>query len=228
MTCDQILKKLRSLADPEVVAGMARFGINARNAYGISVPELRRIAKEAGEDRVLAQELWASGIHEARILASMIDDPNQVTEAQMERWVREFDSWDVCDGCCSSLFDKTKFAYQKAVEWSERDSEFIKRAGFVLMATLAVHDKQAKDTNFVQFLPIIQRESPDGRNFVKKAVNWALRQIGKRNSRLNQMAISEAARIQGIDSKPAKWIASDALRELTSAAVQARLRRRKA
>ena len=127
-----------------------------------------------------------------------------------------------------ALFDKTKFAYQKAVEWSERDSEFIKRAGFVLMATLAVHDKQAKDTNFVQFLPIIQRESPDGRNVVKKAINWALRQIGKRNSRLNRMAINSAVRIHAIDSKSAKWIASDALRELTSAAVQARLRKRKA
>ena len=225
MTCDQILRKLRSLADPDVVTGMARFGIKAPSAYGISVPELRRIAKEAGEDRLLAQELWASGIHEARILASMIDDPDQVTESQMERWVKDFDAWDVCDGCCSNLFDKTKFAYQKAIEWSERDGEFIKRSGFVLMATLAVHDKQATDTPFIQFLPVIQREASDGRNFVKKAVNWALRQIGKRNPCLNQMAINTAVRIQGIHSKSAKWIASDALRELTSAAVQARLRK---
>jgi 3-methyladenine DNA glycosylase AlkD len=225
MTCDQILKKLSSQADPESVAALARFGIKARKAYGVSIPVLRRIARKAGRDRLLAEQLWATAIHEARILSSMIDDPLQVTEAQMERWVGDFDSWDICDACCSNLFDKTVFAYQKAIDWSKRDSELVKRAGFVLMATLAVHDKRAKDASFVPFLRIVHREATDVRNFVKKGVNWALRQIGKRNSRLNKMAIKEAKKIQGIDSRSAKWIASDALRELTSAAVQARLRK---
>ena len=175
----------------------------------------------------LAQELWASGIHEARILACMIDDPEMVNEEQIERWVKDFDSWDVCDQCCSNLFDKTEFAYQKAVEWSKRNEEFVKRAGFVLMACLAVHDKKAKDKEFLRFLPIIKRESADNRNFVKKAVNWALRQIGKRNLNLNREAIEAAAEIQKMDSRSAKWIASDAIRELTSEAVQERLRGQK-
>ena len=223
MQYDDILKKLKSLSDPKAVEGMARFGINPENTFGVSIPNLRKMAKETGRDRALAQQLWASGIHETRILASMIDDSEMVTEEQMERWVKDFDSWDVCDQCCMNLFEKTKFAYQKAVEWSSNDKEFIKRTGFALMARLAVSDKKADDKQFEPFLPIIKRESTDNRNFVKKAVNWALRQIGKRNLNLNGKAVETAKEIQEIDSKSAKWIASDALRELTSQAVLERL-----
>jgi len=223
MRCEEVLKRLKSLANPENVAGMARFGINPENTLGISVPTLRKMAREIGKNHALAQELWASGVHEARSLAALIDDPRQVTEDQMERWVADFDSWDVCDQCCGNLFDKTRFAYRKAVEWAARDDEFVKRAGFALMAWLAVHDKRAPDEAFLQFLPMIKRESGDARNFVKKAVNWALRQIGKRNAALNAEAIRTAEEIQSMGSKPGRWIASDALRELTSDKVRERL-----
>ena len=221
-----ILKRLKSLSNPDAVMGMARFGINPENTYGISIPDLRKMAKEIGRDHPLAQELWSSGIHEARILAGMIDDPKMVTEKQMESWVKDFDSWDVCDQCCMNLFEETKSAYQKCVEWSSREEEFVKRAGFVLMARLAVSDKSAKDEMFLKFLPVIEREAIDNRNFVKKAVNWALRQIGKRNIQLNKMAIRTAKEIQKMDSKSAKWVASDAIRELTSKEVQERLQRK--
>jgi 3-methyladenine DNA glycosylase AlkD len=225
MDCNEILRQLKWLSNPDAVAGMARFGINPKNTYGVSIPNLRKLAKEIGKDHLLAQQLWtSSSIHEARILASMIDVPEEVTEKQMEKWVKNFDSWDVCDQCCSNLFDKTKFAHKKALEWSKRREEFVKRAGFVLMATLSVHDKEADNHKFLRFLPIIKREAIDERNFVKKAVNWALRQIGKRNSALNKIAIQTAKQIQKIDSKSAKWIASDALRELASEAVKKKLR----
>ncbi len=220
---DKILSRLKSMSNQENVAGMARFGINPKNTYGISIPDLRRIAKELGRNHVLALQLWRSGIHEARILASMIDDPQKVTSPQMERWVGDFDSWDVCDQCCSNLFDKTALASRKAVEWSSRKEEFVKRAAFALMAALAAHDKTADDAQFKRFLKIISVQSNDERNFVKKAVNWALRQIGKRNSDLNKAAIATANKIQQHPSKAARWIASDALRELTSQAVQQRL-----
>jgi len=223
MQYNDILKKLKALSNPKAVEGMARFGINPENTYGVSIPDLRKIAKEAGKDHALAQKLWASGIHEARILASMIDEPTAVSEEQMERWVKDFDSWDVCDQCCMNLFEKTKFAYQKCAEWSSNKQEFVKRAGFALMARLAVSDKKARDEQFVNFFPIIKRESVDNRNFVKKGVNWALRQIGKRNRNLNKMAIRTAKEIQEIDSKSSKWIASDALRELTDKKIQKRL-----
>ena len=223
MQLEDILRRLESLADPKAVEGMARFGINPKNTYGVSIPNLRAMAKKIGRDHLLAQQLWSSGIHEARILAGMVDAPEMVTEEQMEQWVKDFDSWDVCDQCCSNLFDKTKFAHQKAVEWSRRREEFVKRAGFVLMAALTVHDEKATDKEFLKFLPIIKRESTDDRNFVKKAVNWALRQIGKRNAALNRAAIKTTKEIQKIESESAKWIASDALRELASEAVQKRL-----
>ncbi len=224
MQYNDILKKLKALSNPKAVEGMARFGINPENTYGVSIPNLRKIAKEARKDHTLAQKLWASGIHEARILASMIDEPTAVSEEQMERWVKDFDSWDVCDQCCMNLFEKTEFAYQKCVEWSSNKQEFVKRAGFALMARLAVSDKKAIDEQFVIFFPIIKRESVDNRNFVKKGVNWALRQIGKRNRNLNKMAIRTAKEIQEVDSKSSKWIASDALRELTDEKIQKRLR----
>jgi 3-methyladenine DNA glycosylase AlkD len=223
----EILRKLGSLGNAEAVKGMALFGIKSARVYGVSAPDLRRIAKETGKDHTVAQSVWASGIYEARIVACMIDDPGKVSEKQLERWVRDFDSWAVCDGCCSTLFDKTEFAYRKAAEWSGRREEYVKRAGFVLMATLAVHDKEAGDEKFLEFLPIIKREAVDERNYVKKAVNWALRQIGKRNLNLNKSAVKTAEDIHKVDSRAAKWISSDALRELTSAAVQERLRLRK-
>jgi len=224
MQCNDVLEKLKTLSDPKAVEGMARFGINPENTYGVSIPNLRRMAKEVGVDHALAQQLWVSGIHDARILASMIDAPKIVTEEQMEHWVKDFDSWDVCDECCMNLFVKTRFAYQKASEWSSNDKEFIKRAAFVLMACLAVSDKKAVDIKFEPFFLLIKREAGDNRNFVKKAVNWALRQIGKRNLNLNKRAIEIAKEIQRMDSRSARWIASDAIRELTSQAVQERLR----
>ncbi len=223
MNYSDVLNRLRALSNPDAVAGMARFGINPEDSLGVSIPNLRKMANEIGRNHRLAQELWSSRIHEARILAAMVDDPEMVTERQMEEWVRDFDSWDVCDQCCSNLFDKTRLAHRKAIEWSSRKEEFVKRAGFVLMAALAVHDKMADDTKFERFLPIIRRESSDDRNFVKKAVNWALRQIGKRNRHLNRLAIGMAKKIRAIDSKAARWIATDALRELTNAKVRRKL-----
>jgi len=226
MQYEEILKRLNSLANPENVAGMTRFGINPKGTLGISLYTLRPMAKEIGKDHKLARQLWKSGIHEARILAGMVDEPEKVTEKQMESWVRDIDSWDVCDQVCSNLFDKTSFAYDKAVEWSSRKEEFVKRSGFVLMACLAVHDKKADNEVFESFFPIIKREAHDERNFVKKAVNWALRQIGKRNLALNRKAVKAAKEIQKMDSKSARWIASDALRELTGEKVQKRLKKK--
>lgn len=223
----QLLKQLQALSNPKNVEGMARFGINPQKALGIAIPDLRRIAKTNGKNHLLAQELWATAIHEARILATMMDTPAEVTEEQMERWVVDFDSWDVCDQCCGNLFDRTPFAYRKALEWSRRKEEFVRRAGFVLMASLAVHDKGANDKQFEKFLPAIRRASNDERNFVKKAVNWALRQIGKRNLYLNEQARATARELQNQDSRAAQWVAAGALRELESAAVQKKLRSKK-
>lgn len=223
MQAAEVLKQLESMANPAAVAGMAKFAVGGQHTLGISIPPLRQMAKTIGQDHALAQELWASGIHEARILAAFIDNPQQVSEAQLEAWVKDFDSWDVCDQCCISLFRQTPFAYQKVDEWSSREEEFVKRAAFALLAILAVHDKKAGDERFIGFLPLIQRAATDERNFVKKAVNWALRQIGKRNRHLNRAAIQAAQELQQLESKSARWIAADALRELTSEKVQQKL-----
>jgi len=225
MKVEEILNDLKTMANTKVVASMAKFGINSYNALGISIPQLRKIAKKIGKDHLLAQALWDSGIHEARILASFIDDPQLVTEQQMEEWVKQFDSWDVCDQVCGNLFDKTNYAYSKAHEWSKNEREFIKRAGFVLMADLAIHDKDANDDDFIRFLEVIKENSTDERNFVKKAVNWALRQIGKRNIVLNKKAIDTAKEIQKIESKSAKWIAQNAIKELTSNTIEERFKK---
>jgi 3-methyladenine DNA glycosylase AlkD len=222
MNAHQILAQLQSLANPANVAGMARYGINPDKALGISIPTLRAMAKQIGKNHQLAEELWASGIHEARILASIIDDAHQVTEEQMERWVADFDSWDVCDQVCSNLFDKTTFAHQKVIEWSGREAEFIKRAGFAMMAALAVHDKRAGDERFEKFFPVIVRQATDGRNYVKKAVSWALRNIGKRNRHLNTRAIEIAREIAQLDSQVARWIGNDALKELKDVRIMSR------
>jgi 3-methyladenine DNA glycosylase AlkD len=220
----EILKKLKFLSDPKAVEGMARYGINPERNLGVSVSTLRKVAKEIGKDHELAQQLWSTGIRDARMVAALIDEPKLVSEVQMESWVKDFNSWDICDHCCGHLFDKTEFAHQKASEWSNRKEEFVKRAGFALMAWLAVHDKKAENESFLPFLSIIRNESIDSRNYVKKAINWALRNIGKRNLDLNKKAIKTAKEIQKIDSKSAKWIASDALRELTGNKVKKRLR----
>jgi 3-methyladenine DNA glycosylase AlkD len=223
VSAETVLRKLQSLGDSRNCEGMGRFGINVAKAYGVSIPKLRKMAKEFGRDHELAASLWDSGVHEARILACLIDDPKLVTEKQMESWVLGFDSWDVCDQCCMNLFDKTPYAYKKALEWSRRKEEFVRRAGFALMATLAVHDKKTNDEIFLGFLPAIAAAASDDRNFVKKSVNWALRQVGKRDISLNMAAIKVAEAIAKIDSNAARWIASDALRELKSDSVRKRL-----
>ncbi len=224
----EVIDHLKVLSTPDGEAGAARFGVTPQTpVYGISMPDLRKLAKRIGRDHALAERLWASRIHEGRLLATLIADPHQVTESQMERWVNDFDAWDICDQCCGNLFDKTPWAYQKAIEWSARQETYVKRAGFALMAYLAIDDKKAPNSQFTPFLPIIQREASDSRNFVKKAVNWALRQIGKRNRALNRLAVETAQAIRQSDSSTARWVASDALRELTGEAVQRRLKGRK-
>lgn len=202
---------------------MARFGINPDKALGVRIPDLRRLAKELGKDHSLALALWKTGVHEARILASMVDEPERVTERQMESWVRAFDSWDLCDQVCGNLFDRTALAGRKTEEWMGREEEFVKRAGFALAAWRAVHEGGAPDATFARLLPAIEREAYDGRNYVKKAASWALRQIGKRNRALNSKAVASARRLAEAESPAARWVGKDALRELTSEAVRARL-----
>jgi len=220
---EEALELLQATAHPENLSGMQRFGINTNNALGVSVPDLQRIAKQIGRNHPLALEIYKTGVHEARILAAYLADPLLLTEEQMDVWVKDFDSWDTCDLVCSSLFDQSPFAIQKAFEWSAREEEFVRRAGFVMMAALAVHDKTMTDEQFEAFFSIIIKYSVDERNFVKKAVNWALRNIGKRNLRLNRAAIVVANQLLEIKSRSARWIARDALRELKSDRVQQRL-----
>jgi 3-methyladenine DNA glycosylase AlkD len=223
-----VLRELIAVADPRVRAKLPYFGVNVPKAHGISAPVLHALARRIGKDHQLAQELWTTGIHEARILAALIGESEKVTAAEMERWVRDFDSWDVVDTVCCYLYAHAKPAWQKAAAWSRCREEFAKRASFSLMAYLSYKDKTAPDARFVRFLRVIEREAHDERNFVRKAVNWALRQIGKRSIRLNREAIRAAERIRSQGSRAARWIAADALRELKSAAVQARLRRKAA
>ncbi len=227
MQFEEIIKELESSSNPDDIRGMARFGISPEKVYGVRIPVLRQIAKNAGKDHALAQELWDEGYQETMILACMVEDPKLVTEEQMDIWALEFDTWALCDQCCMKLFYKTPFAYKKVFEWSLREEEFVKRAAFTLIAVLAVHDKKAPDDDFRQFFSLIIRESIDNRNFIKKSVNWALRQIGKRNIDLNKKAIKIAQKIQNIDSKSAQWIAKDALRELQSDKIQERLKNNK-
>jgi 3-methyladenine DNA glycosylase AlkD len=232
-----ILAELRSMGSEKNRSGMARYGIKVENAFGVSVYQLRKIAKRLGNDHALALALWATGNHEARLLACFVDDPTAVTKRQLEAWTRDFDSWDICDQATTSLFDLTAHAWGKAVQWAARDEEWVKRAGFTLMAGLAVHDKSANDQTFCKLLPLITRGAWDPRNFVKKAVNWALRNIGKRNRALNAAAIACAEKIRAAanqraggerggdpETRSARWVASDALRELTSDKAQARLK----
>lgn len=229
MTVAEILKKLESLGSPENVAGMKRYAIDTPSVFGVTSPVLKQLArdikKQTHDRHLLAQQLWDTGNYEGRVIAFLIDDPKRVTNEQMEAWAAGFDNWATVDGTCSYLFCRTPHAYAKAFEWADRDEEFVKRAAFSLMAYLTVHDKKADDEKFAAFLPVIESHSDDERNFVKKAVNWALRQIGKRSMYLNKLAIETAERVKAQNSKPARWIASDALRELRSEKVQERLQK---
>jgi 3-methyladenine DNA glycosylase AlkD len=215
--CDlkAVLRQMRQRARPEVVVGMARFGIVAKHPLGISAPDLQALARQLGRNHVLALELWETGIYEARILAALVAVPGEMTRRQANKWARDFENWADCDGVCLHLLRKTTFAHDLALIWSRRRSEFVKRAGFTLMATLAVHDRLAPDSVFEPYLARVEAEAHDDRNGVKKGVNWALRQIGKRNHSLLAAAIKTAQRIQKQPTRSARWIASDALRELT-------------
>jgi 3-methyladenine DNA glycosylase AlkD len=212
---DDIVSTLRKMESEENRLGMSRFGINVDRALGIKVTDLRKLARRVDKSHALALQLWETGIHEARLLATMIDDPSAVTDTQMENWAADFNSWDMVDQACNNLFRRTPFAHTKAADWAARDEEFIKRAGFALMAVLAVHDRGSEDTVFQKYLVLVESESPDERNFVKKAVNWALRQIGKRNAELWEKAMDTIGRIADLESKSARWIAADARRELS-------------
>jgi len=227
-TAAKAVATLKRLGEKKNVAGMARFGIRANKVLGVSKPKLDELAKKIGKNHELGMELWRTGIHDARLLGVLISEEGKVSAKQMDCWVRDFDNWDVCDGSCCHLFVLAAPAWKKAFEWTRRKKEFEKRAGFALAAFLAVHDRRAADAIYLKFLKTIEREAWDDRNFVRKAVNWALRNIGKRNLRLNRAAISSAERIRRQDTRAARWIAADALRELRSEAVQRRLRRKAA
>jgi 3-methyladenine DNA glycosylase AlkD len=220
---ERLLETLRAHANPANVAGMARYGINTTGTLGVPVHVLRRIAKEAGRDHELAVALWNSGIHEARILATLVDELARVTARQMNSWARDLDSWDVCDQVCQNLFRYTPMAFAKAAQWARAKPEFVRRAGFALMAGLAAKANDAADEQFAAFLPLIAEAAGDDRNLVRKGINWALRQIGKRNRRLHKMAIAAAAQIGKQDSRSARWIAADALRELRNPATMGRI-----
>ena len=220
-----VLDRLQGKAQPEQLKGMAKYGMTVEKRLGVSVPDMRKLAKELGRDHKLALDLWWTGIVEARIVAAMVGDPAKLSEEQMEEWVKGINSWDVCDQVCMNLFEKNQLAWKKIIDWSEREEEFVKRAAFSLIACLAWHDKKASDDKFTELLPVIVREATDERNFVKKAVNWALRNIGKRNLNLNEAAINTAKEIQRLDSKTARWIAADAIRELESDPIQNKLRK---
>ena len=230
MTVIEIVRKLESLENPANIEGMKRFSITAKKAFGVPAPVLKQLAKDIKKqtkDRhSLALELWQTEIHEARIIACFVDKPKDVTEKQMDAWAKDFDNWAICDSTCGHLFCRTEFAYKKAFEWSESEKEFIKRAGICLIAWLAVHDKKADDAKIAEFLQILENKADDERNFVKKAVNWSLRQIGKRNLSLNKLAIETAERIKLQNTKPARWIASDALRELQNEKTLERLHKK--
>jgi len=220
-----VLDKLQSKARPEQLKGMAKYGMTVEQRLGVSVPDMRKLAKEIGRDHKLALDLWRTGIADTRIVAAMVGDPDELNEEQMEDWVKGINSWDVCDQVCMNLFEKNHLVWKKIVDWSEREEEFVKRTAFSLIACLAWHDKKASDEKFIELFPVIIRGARDERNFVKKAVNWALRNIGKRNLNLNEAAINTAKEIKRLDSGAARWIASDAIRELESDAIQSRLRR---
>lgn len=220
-----VVAELHSLKDSAGIEGRARFGIVAEQSLGITTPTLRAMGKRLGRDQKLAEALWRTRIHDARILASLVGDPKAITSATMDRWTANFQSWDICDACCGNLFDRTPFAYQKPYEWATSEKEFVRRAAFSLIAYLSVHDKKAADQRFLDFLPLIEAAAPDRRNYVWKAVHWALRQIGKRNAALHGDALEVAYRLRGSGDPGSRRVASEAIRELESEAVRARLSR---
>jgi 3-methyladenine DNA glycosylase AlkD len=222
---EAVVTRLTALGNERDRAGMARFGINVDRALGVSVTTLRRLCRELPADHDLAAALWETGIHEARILASMVDEPAMVTATQMDAWARDFDSWDLCDQCCQNLFWRAEHADSRARRWARRRAEFVKRAAFALMASSALKDRAAPDERFLAYLDIVEGASTDPRNFVRKAVSWALRQIGKRDRRLHRAAVATARRIGRLDAGSARWVASDALRELTDPTTLARIPR---
>jgi 3-methyladenine DNA glycosylase AlkD len=219
-----IIRHLESMANPAAADSMARYGIVSAKVYGIRIPELRRLARTIKCNHKLALELWKHNSRETRILASMIDEPEKLSEGEMDSWAKDFDSWEVCDQVIMNDFEKTKFAWEKAAQWSGSAHEYVKRAGFVLMARLAVSDKIAPDEAFEPFFPLMVGEAADDRDIVQKAINWALRQIGKRNTNLRTRALATARKIGAIETPGAKWISSDALRELYDEDTIARIR----
>lgn len=220
---EEVLAKLNAQARPENVSGMACYGMAAEGRLGVSIPALRQMAKQIGKDHGLALELWQTGIPEARILASMVAQAPQLTEAQMEQWAADFNSWDVCDQVCLNLFAKSPFAWKKISEWASREEEYVRRAAFALVACLAWNDKEAEDEQFTTLFPLVKQAATDERNYVKKAVSWALRNIGKRNARLNRAALELAEEVGQMDSRAARWVARDVTRELESEAVRKRV-----
>ncbi len=224
-SAEHVLNQLKSYAQPEQLEGLARYGMAVQYRLGVKVPDLRKMARQLGKDHSLAIQLWKTGIAEARILASMVDEPWQLTEQQMDDWAADFDSWDVCDQVCMNLFDKTPLAWNKVREWSRREEEYVRRAAYALLACLAWHDKQAPDEYFIELIPLGKAGASDGRNYVKKTVSWALRNIGKRNRKLNRVALATAEELASMDSSAARWISRDAIRDLTSDATRRRLAR---
>ncbi len=226
MDLTESIRILKGMANSDAVKGMARYGINPENNLGISVYQLRTLAKQIGNNHELALKLWNSGIHDARLLACFVDDPQRLTRQQMDAWAQDFDSWDICDQACTSLFDQSSLAWNMISEWAESNNEFVKRGAFAILAGLAVHDKKSTDVQFMKYASLIKKHASDDRNYVKKAVNWALRNIGKRNSSLNKKMIQLSQEIYLINSRSARWIARDALRELTSERVIKRLEKK--
>jgi 3-methyladenine DNA glycosylase AlkD len=225
VTVIEILKILNDNADPTQLKGMSRYGMSVDKRLGVSIPVLRALAKLTGKDHKLANDLWQTEIDEAKILASMIDNPAELTEQQMDEWVKDFNSWDICDQVCMNLFEKAPFARKKIYDWSYREEEFVKRAAYALIACLAWHDKKAEDEQFIEMLPVVVYGATDERNFVKKAVSWALRHIGKRNQNLNAAAIETANNLLKMESKSARWIANDALKDLQRESVQKKFKK---
>jgi 3-methyladenine DNA glycosylase AlkD len=221
-----VLERLRALADPGALERAARYGIPVDRASGVSMPQLRALARELGVDHHLAVALWESGVHEARILASLVGDPAELDAAQMERWAGDFDAWDVCDQVCTNLFRRSALAYETAVEWVGRDEPLVKRAGLTLIAVQAVHDKRASDDRLAALVPLVAAAADDERPLVRKGASWALRQIGKRNRYLNTLVIDAAVELRACPGRGARWVGADALRELRGPRVQARLERR--
>ena len=226
MDRNDVLAWLRKQGTRRPLDGMARYGIVARRAFGVSMGTLLEMKKRVGTDHDLAIALWDSGWYEARLLAALVGDPERVTRRQMNVWAASFENWADCDTVCFQLWDRTPFAWEKARQWSASPREFVKRAGFVLMACLALHDKAAPDKRFVAFLPLIEKGARDERNFVKKGVNWALRGIGRRSVALNAAAVAVSKRLALSQDRAPRWVGKDALRELTSPKLRSRLSRR--